>query len=136
MKKKDMSDLLKLIERLPLRSYAAPDAVQDLARRLAIPEDEAAKIVELQVECRMPDDDVYLYGYGVLLREYERDRIIKCLNQVVFGKKGRPKLQEDKRREKANRDRQAFEKLVAEEALKKKEARKSAFTNCWRKNGA
>jgi hypothetical protein len=136
MKKTDMIALLKLIERLPSRYYVAPDAVHDLARQLAIPEDEAVKFVQLRVECRMPGDDVYLYGSGILLRDYDRNKLVKCLNRLVFGKKGRPKLEDDERRDKANQDCQVFKKLVAEEAAQKKRGAKQrvykALEKKWR----
>jgi hypothetical protein len=119
MKKERIVALLKLIEGLPLRRYEAPDAVEDFTRRVGITDDkkmqDIAKAVRLGVEVRMPGDiDYYLYGYGILLRKDDRDKLVRCLRSLVHGKRGRPQQDEDDKSQRANEDCQVFKKLVAE----------------------
>jgi hypothetical protein len=62
-----IEDLVNLIEGLPLRNYAAPDAVQDVARKLQ-GEDADIRAAEFVREgWPLPGDHHYKYGYGILL---------------------------------------------------------------------
>lgn len=119
MKKERILALLKLIEALPLRQYEAPDAVADFTRRLGITDDkkmqDIANAVRLGVEISLPGEiGGYLYGYGILLRKDDRDKLIRCLRSLVYGKRGRPQQDEDDKSQRANEDCREFKKLVAE----------------------
>ena len=119
MKKERILALLKLIEALPLRQYEAPDAVEDFTRRLGITDDkkmqDIANAVRLGVEIRLPGEmGGYLYGYGILLRKDDRDKLIRCLRSLVYGKRGRPQTDEVDKSRRAYEDCQLFKKLVAE----------------------
>src|SRR5207249_3333492 len=85
-----IEDLVNLIEGLPLHRYEAPGAVQDVARKMAknAGKDEphellggktiaewAADFVRLNILCDLRH---YNYGYGILLRKHDRDRLIKA----------------------------------------------------------
>jgi hypothetical protein len=138
--------LLKLIEGLPLHDYAAPGAVHDVARKIADSAEnakhellddntmvQAAEIVQLGMG--LPGDHHYNYGHGILLREYDRDRLIRCLRSVVSGERGRPEKDEDEKMDQAFADRDAFEREMAAESKAggKKGAKTRAYENLEKK---
>jgi hypothetical protein len=80
-----VQDIVNLIERCPLRHYAAPDDELDRTR----------------------------YGYGIFLSEADANRLIRCLRQVLSNRRGRPPKDEDEKQKQASEDRSAFESEVA-----------------------
>ena len=51
----------------------------------------------------------YNYGHGILLRQRDRDRLIRCLRAIISGKRGHPGKDDDDRMDEALLDLEAFE---------------------------
>jgi len=121
-----IKDLIKLIEGLPRHHYAAPGAMEDLEARLTkaagANEGEMAAIASAIMRARLEEagDRHYNYGYGVLLRKPDLDRLIWCLKvalAALSGKRGNRPKDEDERREKVYQDYDLFERKLREGKL-------------------
>jgi len=141
---KEIEDLIDLIEGLPLHDYAAPSAVQDIARwfaqnsdgRSTISDSDIAGIVRLGVLLEVPggaktpfSSRGYCYGHGILLKNSDRDRLIQCLRAILLpGERGNPGKDDSDKLKKAREDRKTFE---AEVRLAKAEGRRDPKTRAY-----
>jgi hypothetical protein len=131
-KKEKLLQMLKLIERLPVRAYAAPGAEEDLARRLGekFSKEAISHFVRHGISVRSPDEMPYLYGQGILLETSDRNKLIDLLRSLAFGKVGHPKVSKDEKVRAAEKDAQLFKKVLAE--IEGKEGKRGAKTRAYK----